>query len=162
MDFDDFVSVHGAYLLRLATVMTADGHQAEDLVQSTLLNAYRHWGKVRAADNQLAYVKRMLVNSHLSWRRRLWTTERPSTIDDSLVGPTPDLADVVVNREAMRLRLAALSPRARTVLVLKYYADMSDQEIGEAMGLTEGTVRSTSSRALRTLRNAETYLEQTR
>ena len=74
--FTSFVVAHGAALLRTASLMTGDRQHGEDLVQTTLAKAYGAWPKVRRADEPLAYVRRILVNSHLSWRRRLLSTEQ--------------------------------------------------------------------------------------
>jgi RNA polymerase sigma-70 factor (sigma-E family) len=150
--FEEFVADQGAALLRLAFVLTADRQHAEDLTQTALADAYRHWGKVTAARAPEAYVRRMLVNAHLSWRRRRWTTERPSVLDEASGGLLSDPGDVIAARDQMRGLLAGLAPRARTVLVLRYYADLDDAAIAEAMGVGESSVRATASRALTSLR----------
>jgi RNA polymerase sigma-70 factor (sigma-E family) len=151
--FEDFVDDHGQSLLRLAYVLTGDRHLAEDLAQTALADAYRHWRKVVAARVPEAYVRRMLVNAHLSWRRRRWTTERPAEPVDA-AATSSDPADAIVSRDSARLLLAGLAPRARTVLVLRYYADLDDAGIAEAMGVSESAVRATASRALASLRGA--------
>lgn len=152
MTFEEFVADHGRSLLRLAFVLTGDGHLAEDLTQTALADAYRHWRKVAASRQPEAYVRRMLVNAHLSWRRRRWTTERPTEFNEASSGLTADPTDAVVARDHTRALLAGLAPRARTVLVLRYYADLDDAAIAAAMGLTESSVRATASRALASLR----------
>jgi RNA polymerase sigma-70 factor (sigma-E family) len=150
--FEDFVADQGAALLGLAFVLTADRQHAEDLTQTALADAYRHWGKVAAARAPEAYVRRMLVNAHLSWRRRRSTTERPSILDDAASGPLVDPDDAIAAREQLRGLLAGLAPRARTVLVLRYYADLDYAAIAEAMGMAESSVRATAVRALASLR----------
>jgi RNA polymerase sigma-70 factor (sigma-E family) len=157
--FEDFVDDHGQSLLRLAYVLTGDRHLAEDLAQTALADAYRHWRKVAAARVPEAYVRRMLVNAHLSWRRRRWTTERPAEPIDA-AGSTSDLADAIASRDHARVLLAGLAPRARTVLVLRYYADLDDAGIAEAMGVSESTVRATASRALASLRGPDALAEE--
>jgi len=149
--FEEFVAAQGQSLLRLAFVLTADRHLAEDLTQTTLADAYRHWTKVTQADDPAAYVRRMLVNAHLSWRRRRSSTERPSELPDR-VDPTAGPGDAYAARQQMRALLAGLAPRARTVLVLRYYADLDDAAIAEAMGVSTSSVRATASRALAGLR----------
>ncbi|MQA36275.1 sigma factor, partial [Modestobacter roseus] len=72
--FEDFVSREQAALLRLAVLLTGDRGHAEDLVQTALLKSYRHWGRVTCTGDPTAYVRRVLVTSHTSWRRRLSTT----------------------------------------------------------------------------------------
>ncbi|RBY90792.1 SigE family RNA polymerase sigma factor [Blastococcus sp. TF02A-26] len=163
MTFEQFVAAQGQPLLRLAFVLSGDRHLAEDLAQTALADAHRHWQRVAAAQDPAAYVRRMLVNAHLSWRRRRWTTERPVERTD----PGPPVADhgqAVVDRDRMRILLAGLAPRARTVLVLRYYADLDDAAIADALGITASSVRATASRALAALRGATTpeALEETR
>lgn len=89
----------------------------------------------------------MLINAHLSWRRRLWTTERPTDLDHTPSGQLADPTDAIVAREHTRALLARLAPRARMVLVLRYYADLDDAAIAAAMGLTESAVRATAAAA---------------
>lgn len=163
MTFEDFVADHGQSLLRLAFLLTGDRHLAEDLTQIALADAYRHWRKVVAARVPEAYVRRMLVNAHLSWRRRRWTTERPTEARDTTADPT-DPADAIAARDHARVLLADLAPRARTVLVLRYYADLDDAGIAEAMGISASAVRATASRALMSLRGAAALadVEETR
>lgn len=152
MTFEDFVAVHGGSLLRLAFVLCGDRHLAEDLTQSALADAYRHWRKVQGVRSPEAYVRRMLVNAHLSWRRRRSTTERPADLREATGGVLGDPGDAVAARDQMRVLLAGLAPRARTVLVLRYYVDLDDAAIAEAMGVSASSVRSTASRALASLR----------
>ena len=163
MTFEDFVADHGQSLLRLAFLLTGDRHLAEDLAQTALADAYRHWRKVAAARVPEAYVRRMLVNAHLSWRRRRWTTERPAESTDTSAALS-DPAEAIAARDHARLLLNGLAPRARTVLVLRYYADLDDAGIAEAMGVSESSVRATASRALASLRGAAALadVEETR
>lgn len=156
MQFDEYVVARGPALLRFAYVLTADAHAAEDLVQSALADAYRHWRKVQRADQPDAYVRRIVVNRHLSGHRRRWWGERPTDpLDVRLtgsVGVEADPAETVVDRDETRAALDALAPRARAILVLRYYADLDDRAIAEALGIAESTVRATASRALTALR----------
>ncbi len=148
--FEAFVNEQGQSLLRLAYVLTGERHLAEDVTQSALADAFRHWRKVRAARSPEAYVRRMLVNAHVSWWRRRSAAEQPLDLVES--GVSHDFGETVAAREEMRALLATLAPRARTVLVLHYYADLDDAAIADAMGITASTVRATASRALVSLR----------
>ena len=159
MTFEEFVADHGQSLLRLAFVLTGDRHLAEDLAQTALADAYRHWRKVAAARAPEAYVRRMLVNAHLSWRRRRWTTERPAEPAEASTSPLADPGEAVAARDHIRVLLTGLAPRARTVLVLRYYADLDDAGIAAAMGVSESSVRATASRALASLRGAAALAE---
>lgn len=153
MRFEDYVTEQGNSLLRLAYVLTGDGYLAEDLTQTALADAYRHWQRIETARHPNAYVRRMLVNAHLSWHRRRSSTERPSDLTAHTPKTEADPADTIASRDQTRQLLATLAPRARTVLVLRYYADLDDAAIAEAMGVSASAVRATASRALATLRN---------
>jgi RNA polymerase sigma-70 factor (sigma-E family) len=144
--FEEYVAQRGQSLLRFAYVLTGDSHLAEDLTQTALADAYRHWRKVERAGNRDAYVRRILVNAHLSWRRRRSSTGRPA----EAIAQT---AIAVTARDQTRWLLNGLAPKARTVLVLRYYADLDDTAIAELMGIRPSTVRATASRALAALRN---------
>jgi RNA polymerase sigma-70 factor (sigma-E family) len=150
--FEEFVADHGQSLLRLAFVLTGDRHLAEDLTQTALADAYRHWRKVAVARHPDAYVRRILINAHLSWRRRRWTTERAAEPDQAAGALLVDPSDAIVAREHAKAMLSGLAPRARTVLVLRYYADLDDAAIAEAMRVSVSSVRATASRALANLR----------
>lgn len=97
--------------VELAFVLTGDRHLAEDLTQTALADAYRHWRKVTAARHPEAYVGRMLVNTHLSWRRRRRTTERPAELDEASGGVLADPGEAIAAREHSRALLAGLAPR---------------------------------------------------
>jgi RNA polymerase sigma-70 factor (sigma-E family) len=151
--FEDYVAEQGQSLFRLAYVLTSDAHRAEDLTQTALVAAYRHWRKVEAARSPHAYVRRLLVNAYLDWHRRRWSTERPTDTAAAEPSVVADPAEGVATRDQLRRMLATLAPRARTVLVLRYYADLDDSAIADAMGVSASTVRATTSRALATLRD---------
>ena len=152
MSFEDYVADRGRALVRLAYVLTGDAQRAEDLSQAALTDAYRHWRRVAAAGNPDAYVRRMLVNAHLDWHRRRSSTELPADLSAHEPSAEADPADGVVSRDELRQALSTLAPRARTVLVLRYYADLDDSAIAEAMAISPGAVRATASRALAALR----------
>jgi RNA polymerase sigma factor (sigma-70 family) len=110
---------------------------------------------VAAAREPDAYVRRMLVNAHLNWHRRRSSTEQPTDLAGWEPASVADPADEVAARDQLRHVLATLAPRARTALVLRYYADLDDAGIAEAMGVTVSAVRATTSRALATLRGSD-------
>ncbi|MGW6129848.1 RNA polymerase sigma factor [Cellulomonas sp. NPDC055163] len=155
---DDVVRAHLPGLLRYATVLTGDGHTAADLVQEVLLRAHVRWTRIALMERPDLYLRRMVTNEHLSWRRR-WhvRTIRPAA-DEVLAAhldPEGDHAHHVVEDDAMWRRLEALPPRQRTVLVLRYYEGLDDLEIAGVLGTSGATVRSHASRALATLRRTE-------
>ena len=157
MEFEGYVASHGQQLLRLAFVLTGDRHRAEDLTQSVLTEAYTHWRRVSGARDPHAYMRKMLVNRNIDWHRRRSSSEQPLSpdrIDDSLTGRVDmDHASTHADREHLRAMVNALPPRARTVLVLRYYCDLDDASIAETMGIRPGSVRSLVSRGLDQLRS---------
>ena len=151
VEFTAFVVQHGAALLRTACLLTGDGHHGEDLVQTSLTKAYGAWPRVAAADDAVAYVRRILINSHLSWRRRLMNTERVvRVLPDRGEG---DLQSAQADSDEMRAALSCLTPRVRTAVVLRYYDDLSEAETARVMGCSISTVNNHVSRGLSRLRS---------
>jgi RNA polymerase sigma-70 factor (sigma-E family) len=149
-DFVSFVEARGAGLTRLAFVLSGgDEHLAHDLVQNTLLKAYRQWGRVSAAGSLDAYVRRMLVNEYLSWRRRRSSREVP--VPDVPDVPSEDLLPEGTSTDLWSV-ICTMPPRQRAVLVLRYYEDLSDREIADVLGYRVGSVRVIAGRALSELR----------
>ena len=155
---DEVVRAHLPGLLRYATVLTGDGHTAADIVQEVLLRAHVRWRRIALLERPDLYLRRMVTNEHLSWRRR-WhvRTIRPAS-DEVLAAhgdPHGDHAERVAADDAVWHRLNTLPARQRTVLVLRYYEGLSDVEIAGVLGASAGTVRSHASRALATLRRTD-------
>ncbi len=156
MEFDELVSSRGPALSRLAWLLTHDGHAAEDLVQSAFVDLYRHWAKVVASDAPEAYARRALLNRFLTDQRRRSSTERPRDHGalEAIAVAVPDPAEEIGTRDELRRLVAALPPRSRAVLVLRYYEDRPDEQIADLLGVNTSTVRATASRAIATLRTA--------
>lgn len=154
--FDEFVGARGPALIRLAFLLSGDAHLAEDLVQTALAKAYRHWRRFGDDDNPEAYVRKIIVREHASWWRRASSREVISESPSSPSGldQVDDVADRVVETDATWAMLATLPHRQRAVLVLRFYLDQSDVQIAELLGCSPGTVRSSASRALTTLRRS--------
>ena len=149
-EFTDFVADHGRHLLRTACLVTGDAHLGEDLLQTALAKAYGSWSKVRAADHPVAYVRRLMINAHLSWVRRLTNTERPlERFPDT---GTDDHQSAHANTDEMRQALLRLSPRIRTAVVLRYFEDLSEAETAHVMGCSRSTVNNHVTRGLAALR----------
>ena len=149
-EFTDFVVDHGARLLRTACLLTGDAHLGEDLLQTALAKAYGSWAKVRQAEHPGAYVRRLMVNAHLSWLRRLTHTERVlETIPDR---PTGDFQAAHAETDELRAALLGLSPRVRTALVLRYFDDLGEAETAQLMGCSRSTVNNHVTRGLAALR----------
>ncbi len=152
MTFEEFAAARLPAVLRFAAVLTGDRSLAEDVVQEVLLRASRRWETIAGLDRPEAYVRKMIVNEYLSWRRRSWRLV-PSGAGTEVDGRlTPDPAAGHAEREALLAELARLPARQRAVLVLRYYEGLSDTEIADALGCAAGTVRGYASRALALLR----------
>jgi RNA polymerase sigma-70 factor (sigma-E family) len=154
-EFAEFFSATWPRLFRTALAMTGDAGQAEDALQSAYAKAYASWGRVRRADHPEAYVRRMAVNEVLGVRRRGWWRSERAHAASSLPEPPgtgPEPTEALVDRAEMWTALQALPPRQRAVLVLRYYEDLSEQQIAEALGCSVGTVKSQASAALTSLR----------
>jgi RNA polymerase sigma-70 factor (sigma-E family) len=151
-DFAEFVRANTAALLRTAYLLTGNAVSAEELVQETLVRLYPRWELVRAAAAPLAYVRRSLANQFVNQTRRPW--RRELSVDD--VPEQLDGRDVMTqfdDRQELWGLLRALPERQRAALVLRYFHDLPDEEIGAALGCRLGTVRSLISRGLSALRD---------
>lgn len=154
VDYDQFVTDRLDQLLRYATALTCDKHLAQDIVQDVLLRARQKWARIGALEVPYLYLKRMVTNDYLSWRRRRAAREvltGHGGFDE--VGPVvADHAERHAERDAMRALIAALPRKQRAAVVLRYYEDSSDEEIASVLKCSAGTVRSNISRALAKLR----------
>ncbi|GGS33940.1 SigE family RNA polymerase sigma factor [Actinokineospora fastidiosa] len=162
--FDDFVVERIDRLLRYATALCCDRHLAQDIVQEVLLRAQRRWSRIAATDAPYLYVKKMVTNEYLSWRRRRAASDVAAApeVMAALSPSVGDRTDAHADRDAMRALIAILPRKQRAALVLRYYEDYSDAEIARVLGCAEVTVRSQISRALRALRVAEPAREVVR
>jgi RNA polymerase sigma-70 factor (sigma-E family) len=149
MEFADYVARQRPALMRFATVLTCQAWLAEDVVSDVLGRAFERWDRISAMDEPHAYVRRMVVNDYLSWRKRLARTSPHADVEPAVL---PDGADERAERDAMIRRLAALPRKQRAAVVLRYYAGLPNREIATQLGCRETTVRSQIHRALATLR----------
>ncbi|SNT64431.1 RNA polymerase sigma-70 factor, sigma-E family [Asanoa hainanensis] len=151
--FEDFVVGRSPRLLRTAYLLTRDWALAEDLLQTALARAWEAWSRIDGDPEP--YVRRIIVNTYASaWRRR-WRGELPTA---DLPEP-PGAADPhghLDDRDSLWRALGRLPRRQRAVLVLRYFEDLSEAEIAEALGCSIGTVKSQASRAVAKLRLDET------
>ena len=154
VDFEEFLRGQLSALVRYAGVLTGDVHLAQDLTQDALVRAHARWGRIGRMDRPDLYVRRMITNGYLSWRRR-WAvrTIQPVADAERLNRATvPDPALQLADRDQISGLLATLSKRQRAALVLRFYEGRDDGEIATILGCTPGTVRSHVSRALAGLR----------
>lgn len=152
MTFEEFADTRLPALLRFAGVLTGDRALAEDVLQEVLVRTHHRWKKIGALDRPELYVRKMIVNEFLSWRRRTWRLLPAGAGTDLDTGHFPDHAGGYAERESLLAELAKLPRRQRAVLVLRYYEGLSDNQIATALGCSPGTVRGYASRALAALR----------
>jgi RNA polymerase sigma-70 factor (sigma-E family) len=148
-DFTAFVAARTKALARTAYLLTGNHHDAEDLVQVTLFKAAKVWKRI--GHHPEPYVRRIMYNESVSgWRRRQrQPAERLAAVPpDSADRAAPDSATKVTLHQA----LARLTPKQRTILVLRYYEDLSEQQTADIMGTRLGTVKSQTKHALMRLR----------
>ncbi len=143
---------HGPEALRLAYLLTSDRELSEDIVQEAFVRVARRLTGLRSADSFRWYLRRTVVNlanSHLRRRRveRAHLTRLVSFAASAGVS-TPD----VVTKQAVRGAIEQLSARQRAVVVLRYYEDLTDQQIASALGCPVGSVKSSLHRAAAILR----------
>jgi len=136
------------HLRRVAYLLCGDWHAADDLVSTVLLKLFVSWRRISRVEHLDAYVRGMLTNAWLDEKRRPWRRERST---DWL--PETGVWDAQpVDAAQLGQLLAALGPRQRAVVVLRFYCDQSVEETARVLQISEGTVKSQTARALEALR----------
>jgi RNA polymerase sigma-70 factor (sigma-E family) len=148
--FDAFVREHGQRLSRAAFLLTGDHHLAEDLVQTALAKVAVRWDRIVARGDPAPYVRTVVVRTAISWRRRRWHGEVPTS-------PLPETADldqdrIADGRDRLRRALLLVPPRQRAALVLRFYEDLSEADTASVMGCSVGTVKSQTAKGRARLR----------
>jgi RNA polymerase sigma-70 factor (sigma-E family) len=152
-EYGEFVVARMEAMRHMAYLLCRDWHTADDVVSITIGKLYRHWHRVRRADNVDGYVRTVLTRTWLDevrrpWRREEVTAEPPEPRGRAVPGADSGVAD----RMGLLDLLGQLPPRRRAVVVLRFYCDLSVEETAEILGVTEGTVKSQAARGLETLR----------
>jgi RNA polymerase sigma-70 factor (sigma-E family) len=150
-EFTAYLEARQGRLLRTAYLLTGDQHQAEDLLQTSLAKLYLAWDRVHDRESVDAYVRRIMVNEHNSLWRRAWRRREQPTDQVPETPGTPPAYDDGTGA-ALWAAVQTLPRKARAVLVLRYYEELSEAETAEVLGIAVGTVKSQASRALATLR----------
>ncbi|HVS68850.1 MAG TPA: SigE family RNA polymerase sigma factor [Mycobacteriales bacterium] len=148
--FRAFAHTRRPGLRRTAYLLCGDWHQADDLVQTTLTKLYVAWRRVRSNEAPDAYARRILTRCFLDERRRPWRRESPVDVLEDQADPTGGSHDAAID---LRAALAELPARQRATVVLRFWADASVTETADALGCSEGTVKSQTARAIATLRS---------
>jgi RNA polymerase sigma-70 factor (sigma-E family) len=150
-DFAEWMTARQGRLLRTAYLLTGDPHTAQDLVQNALAKIYLRWDRISDREHIDAYARAALVNEHRSLWRRPW--RRREVVSAQL----PEQAGGEASYDGMSAALWAyvqtLPPRQRAVVVLRYYEELTEAEAADVLGISVGTVKSQTSRALATLRS---------
>lgn len=152
IDFETWVTARADALLRFAYVLTGDVSLAEDAVQDALTTACARWSRVSRADDPEAYVKRMVVNAHISWWRRFRRREAPVAEPTRTASSAPDGSAARADAEAVWELCKTLPDRHRAAVVLRFYEGLSYAEIGVLLHCAEATARSYVHRALAALK----------
>ncbi|MDQ1486465.1 MAG: hypothetical protein QOJ62_2158 [Actinomycetota bacterium] len=151
-EFASFMAASSARMLRTAWLLTSDREHAQDLTQLAFAKTFAAWRRVRENDAE-NFTRRVLVNSYIDWWRRSPWRERPTADLPERVAFGDQTRDVD-ERAALGAALAALTRRERTIVVLRYYLDLSEAEVAAHVGVSAGTIKSTSSKALAKLRRS--------
>lgn len=158
-DFADFVVQWSPALLRVAFLLTGDRWLAEDLLQTALLKTSRQWPRIKDHEAAYPYVRRILVTTQASWRRR-------HRVAEVLIDQVPDDQPASHGHSTFMAgravaALETLPPRMRAVVVLRFYEDLSEAETASALGCSVGSVKSQASRGLARLREVLTSSSKT-
>ncbi|GAA1557599.1 SigE family RNA polymerase sigma factor [Dactylosporangium maewongense] len=151
---DEFVAYYAAragHLRNTAFLLCGDWHLAEDLTQTVFTKLYRAWGRIDRHDVLDQYARRVLLRAFLDERRRPWRRERPTPDDEVLDASVPDQRGVE-DRQVLKRALLRIPKGRRAVLVLRFWADLSVEQVADVLGCSTGTVKSQTARGLDNLR----------
>jgi len=155
---DDFIAFYTANALRLrnmAYLLCGDWHLAEDLTQVSFTKLYQAWPRIDRHDALDQYMRRVVLRTFLDERQRLWRRrERVTAPDDTVLDVTAPETRGPEDREVLANALQMVPKRRRAVLILRFWADLSVEQVAEILGCTTGTVKSQTSRGLADLREA--------
>ncbi len=150
-EFSEYMQARQPSLLRTAYLLTGDQHTAEDLVQTALAKLYLSWDKVQRHEAVDGYVRRILVNEHNSLWRRAWK-KRETTASELPDRPADPDAPSATHDAELWAFVQTLPRKQRAAIVLRYYEELSEAETAEILGVSVGTVKSQTSRALSAMR----------
>ena len=159
--YEDFVAGRYSEIVRFGALLAGDARLGEDLAQEGLIAAYRAWNRLGVQDGRPeAYVRQVMIRTAMRAKRRRWHGEVPTELlPDGSRRDFTDQSDLTVQMLAVLRRLPA---DQRVVLVLRFWADISESEVAQTLGIPVGTVKSRTSRALAALRAAGLVTESSR
>ena len=146
--FSDFVAARQTHLRRIAYALCGDWHRADDLLQTALTKLYVAWPRIRHEGGEEAYVRQIMVRANIDESRRPWRRERPTDVLPDMAAET---GTGVEERSALFEALQALPEQQRKVVVLRHWLGLSVRETATELRISEGTVKSHSSRGLAAL-----------
>jgi len=154
-EFTEYAGARQSHLMRTAYLLCGDWHGAQDLTQTALLSLCKAWNRAKRADSVDAYAQKTLINAYVRSQRKLRREREVRTAalsgTDRLTADAHD-PDRPATRLALLAALDQLTARARAVVVLRYWEDLSVEATAAVLGCSTGTVKSQSSRALARLR----------
>lgn len=150
--FREFAASQMHGLLRPAYYLTGSRHEAQDLVQASLVKMYLAWPRLAPDVDRHLYARKVLVNTYRAGLRRAW--RRREALSPEPPAESYDRDGLTEERDYQRALLMSLPPRQRAVVVLRYLQDLSIQQTAECLGVSAGTVKSQTSDALSALRHA--------
>ncbi|WP_244932044.1 SigE family RNA polymerase sigma factor [Nocardioides sp. W7] len=155
LSFEEFVAARSGALWRSAYLLTGDRQKAEDLLQTALVKVWRRWDSIVRREAAEAYVRAAIATTYTDWWRRRWNGEVPTSALPDAAGPC-ESTGVEVRRDVLAA-LARLPRGQRAVVVLRFFDDLSEQQTADALGVSVGTVKSQTSRALAALRTSPLF-----
>ena len=156
--FEEYVAARGDWLHHTAWLLTGDHQRAEDLVQTALGKTWPRWSRIAVSGEGTydGYVRKVMMNTYISWWHRRWTKEYPTDVlpEPDTTREGSDDAEDAARRRDVAAALAVLPRGQRAVVVLRYFHDLTEVQTAEALGCSLGTVKSQASRALANLRTS--------
>lgn len=155
-DFEEFVAARSTALWRSAYLLTGDAHRAEDLLQMALVKTWRRWNAINRREARESYVRAALATTYTDWWRRRWNGEVATDTLPDVAAPGSEAAGAEVRRDVLAA-LARLPRGQRAVIVLRFFEDLTEQQTATTLGISIGTVKSQTARALTTLRSSHLF-----
>jgi RNA polymerase sigma-70 factor (sigma-E family) len=153
-EFAEYFAARQEAVRRTAYMLCGDWHRADDLAQTAFVALHRRWKKIRDPAATDAYVRKTLVRASIDESRRPWRRERQAETLPELTDDTPGLDELVATREDLRVALAKVPPKQRAVLVMRYFEGLDVASTAEALGCSQGNVKSQTARGLANLKQA--------